>query len=140
MDGGAAPRRRSTKLTAARSFHAGYGVVTEEEFDRVVDPAKMVKSYLGLTSSGKSKFPTHKKRKEGNQYGKHDQARNSVPLHRIIAVDLRRALSAEPSASRSKYCSGSRCLGRWFWLEERLRHSCQGWLQRQHRSRAGDVL
>jgi hypothetical protein len=46
MDGGAAPRRRSTKLNTARSFHAGYGVVTEEEFDRVVDPAKMVKSYL----------------------------------------------------------------------------------------------
>ena len=51
------------------------------------------------------------------------------------------ALSAQNRrASRSKYCSGSRCLGRWFRLERRLRHSCQGWLQRQHRPRAGDVL
>ena len=27
------------------------------------------------------------------------------------------ARSAERRASRSEYCSGSRCLGRWFWLE-----------------------
>ena len=27
------------------------------------------------------------------------------------------ALSAEPRASRSEYCSSSRSLGRWFWLE-----------------------
>jgi hypothetical protein len=66
--------------------------------------------------------------------------KSSVPLHRIIAVDLLHALSAERRASRSEYCSGSRCLGRWFRLERRLRHSCQGWLQRQHRPGAGDVL
>ena len=30
---------------------------------------------------------------------------------------MRRVVSAEPSASRSKYCSGSRRLGRRFWLE-----------------------
>src|ERR1700730_6609982 len=64
----------------------------------------------------------------------------SVPLHRGIATDLSREVSSEGRASCSEYCSGSRCLGRWFWLESRLRHSCQRWLQRQHRSRAGDLL
>jgi predicted alpha/beta hydrolase family esterase len=34
-------------------------------------------------------------------------------------------------STRSKYCSGSRRLGGWFRLEGRLRHSCEGWLQRQ---------
>src|SRR5262249_24035232 len=63
----------------------------------------------------------------------------SVPLH-PIAVGRLRALCGEPRATRSKYCSGSRCLGGWFWLEGRLRHSCQGWLQCQHRPRAGDIL
>ncbi len=61
-------------------------------------------------------------------------------LRRFIAVDLWRALSAERRASRSEYCSGSRRLGRWFRLERRLRHSCQGWLQRQHRPGAGNFL
>src|SRR3984957_17993490 len=62
----------------------------------------------------------------------------SVPMHGFIAVVLWRSLSAKPRASRSEYCSGSWCLGRWFRLEGRLRHSCEGWLQRQHLSRAGD--
>jgi hypothetical protein len=44
----------------------------------------------------------------------------------FIVVVLWRALSAKPRASRSEYCSGSRCLGRWFRLERRLRHSCEG--------------
>src|SRR5580704_14603990 len=64
----------------------------------------------------------------------------STPLHHIFVVDLLGAFSADRRASRSEYCFGSRCLGRWFWLEGRSRHSDQGWLQRQHRPRAGDVL
>jgi hypothetical protein len=36
----------------------------------------------------------------------------SVALHRFIVVDLRRALSAGPRASRSEYYSGSRRLAR----------------------------
>ena len=51
-----------------------------------------------------------------------------------------RALSAEPTASHSECCSGPRRLGRWFWLERRVRHSRQGWLQRQHRPRAGNFV
>ncbi len=49
-------------------------------------------------------------------------------------------LGAETGAQHSEYCSGSWRLGGWFRLEGRLRHSCEGWLQRQHRSRAGDVV
>src|SRR5580700_2953085 len=64
----------------------------------------------------------------------------AIPLHRFIAVALRGVLRRERSASHSKYCSGPRRLGRWFWLERCLRHSRQGWLQRQHRPRARDVL
>jgi hypothetical protein len=64
----------------------------------------------------------------------------SVALHRFLAVYVRRAVSADRRESRAEYCSGSRRLGRWFWLERRLRLSCQGWLQGQHRARAGDVL
>jgi cyclase len=64
----------------------------------------------------------------------------SVPLHRFLAVYVRRAVSAEQRESRSEYRSRSRRLGRWFRLERRLRHSCQGWLQRQHRPGAGDVV
>jgi hypothetical protein len=54
----------------------------------------------------------------------------SVPVHCFNAVCLRRTLNAEPRASRSEYCSGSWSLGGWSWLESRLLHSCQGWLQR----------
>ena len=34
----------------------------------------------------------------------------------------------------------SRRLGRWFWLERRLRHPCEGRLHRQPRPRAGNVV
>jgi len=64
----------------------------------------------------------------------------SVPLRRIIAVELPRGFSAERRASHSEYCSGARRLGRWFGLERRLRHPGQGRLQRQHGPGAGDVL
>ncbi len=36
------------------------GFVSEEEFDRIVDPAKMIKPYVATAKS-----------KEGNQHGKH---------------------------------------------------------------------
>jgi hypothetical protein len=62
------------------------------------------------------------------------------PLHRSFAVDLRRTLRTERRPSHPEYCSRSRGLGRWFRLEGRLRHSCQRWLQRQHRPGAGDIL
>src|SRR5882672_582435 len=39
-----------------------------------------------------------------------------------------------------KYRPRPRCLGGRFGLEGRLRQPCQGWLQCQHRPRAGDVL
>src|SRR6476620_12131267 len=64
----------------------------------------------------------------------------SVSLHCIIAVDLLHALSAKRKRSRAKYCPRSRCLGRWFWLERRLRHSGQGWLQGKYRAGAGDIV
>jgi pimeloyl-ACP methyl ester carboxylesterase len=52
-------------------------------------------------------------------------------LHRVVAYWLCHALGAKRKASRSKYCSGSRRLGRRFRLEKRLRHSCQRWFQRR---------
>jgi len=64
----------------------------------------------------------------------------SIPLHPIIAVNLQRAPSANSRTPHSKYCSGSRRLGRWFRLERRLRHFGQRRLQRQHRPGTGDIL
>jgi len=49
-------------------------------------------------------------------------------------------LSAQTKSIASEYRSGSRRLADGFWLEGRLRHSCQRWLRRQHRPRARDVL
>src|SRR4029077_17378168 len=78
----------------------------------------------------------------GEKQSNEDQntANFSVSLHRIITVDLLHALSAERKRSRAEYCAGSRCLGRWFRLERRLRHSRQGWLQGKYRPGAGDIV
>src|SRR6478609_11700939 len=64
----------------------------------------------------------------------------SVSLHCIIAAELRHALSAERKKSGAEYCPRSRCLGRWFRLERRLRHSRKGWLQGKYCPGAGDVV
>src|SRR5438034_10604393 len=69
-----------------------------------------------------------------------DTANFSVALHSVFAVDLRHALSADRKRSRAEYCPRSRCLGRWFRVERRLRHSRQGWLQGKYRPGAGDIV
>ena len=53
---------------------------------------------------------------------------------------LSNSLASNVRYTDQEHRPGTRSLGRWFWLERRLRHSCQRWLQRQHRPRAGDVL
>jgi len=64
-------------------------------------------------------------------------------LSLIIAVLLLtcRAGSAQNEGHRIRnIVLVSRCLGGWFRLEGCLRHSGQGWLQRQHRPGTGDLL
>src|SRR5580704_1989566 len=64
----------------------------------------------------------------------------SVILHGSAPDDVLHALSAKWWATHTEYCSGTRRVGRWLWLERRVRHSCEGRLQREHRTGAGDIL
>src|SRR5437762_1235000 len=69
-----------------------------------------------------------------------DQTTANFSVSPVIAVDLLRAVSAERERSSAEYCPRSRCLGGWFGLERRLRHSRQGWLPGKYRPGAGDIV
>src|SRR5580704_6492974 len=98
---------------------------------------------LGLVADTricKSIGNSNSKRGSCNESYTTDRQSASVTLHLSVPADLLHALSAKWRATHTEYCSGSRRVGRWFWLERCVRHSCEGRLQRQHRSRAGDVF
>src|ERR1700719_4938089 len=69
-----------------------------------------------------------------------DQTTANFSVSPVITVDLLHALSGERKKSSAEYCPRSRCLGRWFRLERRLRHPRQGWLQGKYRPGAGDIV
>ena len=70
------------------------------------------------------------------------RASASILLHRILPVNLLRAVRAEHQTRppHSERCSGAWRMGRRLRLERRLRHFGQGRLQRQYRPGAGDVF
>jgi hypothetical protein len=93
---------RAVVLKAAEAGHS------LQEFYDFLTQQKII---LLSPTSGRIQVLTHKKRKGGNQYGKHHKVRSPLRVHRNIALDRLRTVSAERRGSRSEYCSGSRRLG-----------------------------